>query len=62
MGDRYRSLRRAAQAVRWGLYGLLAGITLAQTARVVLGEWLDEPPNLLPDDTPDGPPPGRTST
>lgn len=58
-------IRRAVQSgLRWGLYGFVAGITLAEMARVVLGEWLDEPPTPAPppDDSPAGPPPVWIST
>ena len=37
------------------------GITLVEMARVVLGDWLDEPPDPPSDDSPDGPPLVRIS-
>ena len=57
------ALRRALQtALRWGLYGLVAGLVLTEMARMVLGEWLDDHPGPSLDDSPVGPPPVRPST
>ena len=49
MGVRYRSLRRAVQTgLRGGLYGLVAGLTLAAMLRALVTERLGGGPAEAP--------------